>query len=44
MKLSVIVCVYNVKKEYLTECLSSIRAEALADPELILIDDGSDTD
>ena len=44
MKLSVIVCIYNTKKEYLAECLASIRAEVLPDYEIIIVDDGSDVD
>lgn len=45
MDLSVIVCVYNTKKELLAECLSSIRHSTLDNNyEILLIDDGSDFD
>lgn len=39
-KVSIIVPVYNVK-EYLAECVDSIRNQTLADIEIILVDDGS---
>lgn len=43
MKLSIVVCLYNTKKEYFDKCLSSIRANTLKneDYELLVIDDGS---
>ena len=43
MKLSIIVCLYNTKKEYFDACLKSIRQSSLKkeDYELIVIDDGS---
>ena len=43
MKLSIIICLYNTKKEYLERCLSSIRSSTLdkKDYEVVLIDDGS---
>ncbi|MBQ8840554.1 MAG: glycosyltransferase family 2 protein [Clostridia bacterium] len=43
MKLSIIVCAYNTKKEYLKACLSSITKSTLDknDYEIVLIDDGS---
>ena len=43
MKLSIIVCVYNTKNEYLDASLKSIRQSSLSrdDYELIVIDDGS---
>lgn len=43
MKLSVIVCLYNTKKEYLDKCLRSIRESTLKNDEyeLLVIDDGS---
>ena len=46
MKLSIIVCLYNTKKEYLKKCLSSIRSSTLneQDYEILLIDDGSSED
>lgn len=39
-KVSIIVPVYNVK-EYLVECVDSIRNQTLSDIEIILVDDGS---
>lgn len=42
--LSVIVPVYKVEREYLTECLSSIENQTYKDYELILVDDGADKD
>ncbi len=44
MKLSVIVCLYNTKKEYFDKCLKSIRESTLKkdEYELLVIDDGSD--
>ena len=47
MDLSIIVCVYNTPKEYLTECLQSITRSTLslgAEYEICIIDDGSSTD
>lgn len=46
MKLSIIVCLYNTKREYLEKCLSSIRTSTLneKDYEILLIDDGSTED
>lgn len=46
MKLSLIVCVYNTPKEYLTECFSSIKRSTLSktDYEILVIDDGSSED
>jgi len=40
MRISIIVPVYNVR-EYLADCVSSIRAQTFADYECILVDDGS---
>jgi len=40
MKVSVIVPVYNVR-DYLADCVASIRAQTFADFECILVDDGS---
>ena len=39
-KVSVIIPVYNVK-EYLLDCLESVKDQTLADIEVILVDDGS---
>lgn len=39
-KISIIVPVYNVK-EYLSECVASIRNQTLSEIEIILVDDGS---
>ena len=50
MKLSIIICVYNTKKYLFEECLRSITESTLfknpkdPEPEIIVIDDGSDTD
>ena len=40
-KISVIMPVYNTKKEYLCEAIESILAQTFTDFELIIIDDGS---
>ena len=42
MRLSVIVCVYNAKKEQLEKCLGSICTSTLEDYEVLVVDDGSD--
>ncbi len=42
--LSVIVPVYNVKREYLDECIDSILSQTFTDFELIIVDDGADGD
>ena len=39
-EVSIIVPVYNVEK-YLPRCVASLRAQTLADIEIILVDDGS---
>lgn len=39
--LTVIVPVYDVKKEYLDECLNSIDVQSFRDYEVILVDDGA---
>lgn len=46
MKLSVVICVYNCKAEYLESCVRSIRRSTLdeCDYEILLIDDGSEID
>lgn len=41
--LSVISSVYNVKKEYLSECVNSLLQQTLKDIEIILVDDGSES-
>ena len=41
-ELSVIITCYNVKKEYLDECISSILAQTFPGFEVILVDDGSE--
>ena len=41
-ELSVIIPCYNVKKEYLDECISSILAQTFPGFEVILVDDGSE--
>ena len=42
--LSVIVCLYNTKKEYFEECLDSIFTSTLENFEVIVINDGSSVD
>ncbi len=48
MKLSVIICVYNTARDYLTECLDGITCSTLKDLaggyEICMVDDGSLTD
>ncbi len=46
MKLSIIICLYNTKREYLKNCLSSITKSTLnkSDYEILVIDDGSTED
>lgn len=42
--LSVIVPVYKVERQYLTECLDSIKNQTFDNYELIIVDDGADKD
>ena len=42
LKISVIVPIYNEKKQYLEECISSICNQIYDNLEIILVDDGSD--
>lgn len=46
MKLSIVICVYNTAEAFLRNCLRSIYTSTLdrSDFEVILVDDGSDTD
>ena len=44
MKLSVIVCLNNTKKEALDRCLNSVFTSTLKDYEVVVIDDGSTVD
>ena len=46
MKLSIIICVYNTAREYLDECLCSLRHSTLGaiEYEICVVDDGSDID
>lgn len=46
MKLSIVICVYNTAKNYLDECLASIRRSTLLgiDYEICMVDDGSEVD
>ncbi|MBQ7356563.1 MAG: glycosyltransferase family 2 protein [Clostridia bacterium] len=46
MKLSVVICVYNTKKSLLEECLSSLSLSTvpIAEREIIVVDDGSETE
>ena len=41
MKISIIVPVYNTKKEYLKKCVDSLLNQTMKEIEVILIDDGS---
>ena len=41
MDLSVVICAYNTKAEYLNACLKSITNSTLKNYEILLIDDGS---
>ncbi len=43
-KISIIVPVYNTKKEYLDDCVESLMKQTLAEIEIILVDDGSEPD
>jgi len=43
-KLSIIICVYNTEKKYLSECLKSIFDQTIKDIEVIIVDDGSSYD
>ena len=46
MKLSIIICVYNTAREYLDECLCSLRHSTLKaiEHEICMVDDGSEID
>ena len=44
MKTSIIVCLYNTKKEHFEKCLNSICTSTLTDYEVLVIDDGSTED
>ena len=46
MKLSIVICIYNTEKEYLVQCLKSIRNSTLKNDEyeIVVIDDGSTED
>lgn len=44
MRLTVVVCVCDTEREYLENCLKSIRKSTLKDYELLVIDDGSSKD
>ena len=44
MLLSIIICVYNTKPDYLAEALKSIFSSSLENFETIIVDDGSDLD
>ena len=45
MRLSIVICLYNTDKKYLTECLDSIYGSTLKkDFETVVIDDGSTLD
>lgn len=40
-KVSIIIPVFNTKKEYLYECIESLKKQTYSDIEIIIIDDGS---
>lgn len=42
--ISFIVPVYNLKKEEISECISSIATQGVIDYEIIIVDDGSESD
>lgn len=42
VKISIVIPVYNVKKEYLERCFGSLHAQKYHDLEIIIIDDGSE--
>ena len=42
--ISFIVPVYNLKKEEISECISSIATQGVNDYEIIIVDDGSESD
>ena len=44
MKLSIILCVYNTKIEYVKQCLDSIFSSTAENYEIIFVDDGSEID
>ena len=48
MRLSIVICVYNTDRQYLSECLDSITDSTLwrigRDYEICIVDDGSDKD
>jgi len=41
MKISVVIPVYNTKKEYLLKCLDSVFSQTIKPYEIIVVDDGS---
>ena len=41
-KISVIIPIYNIKKEYLDKCLNSVINQTYKNLEIILVDDGSE--
>lgn len=42
IRYSLIVPVYNIKKEYIDDCISSLVAQTFENFEIIIVDDGSD--
>lgn len=44
MKLSIIITVYNTKKDDLIDCINSIERQEFNDIEIIIVDDGSSDD
>ncbi len=43
-KITIIVPIYNVQKDYLNTCISSLLQQTLEDIEIILVDDGSNNE
>ena len=41
LRLSILICVYNVEKDLFIQCLDSIYSSTLKDYEVIVVDDGS---
>ena len=44
MNLSIILCVYNTKIEYVEQCLDSVFSSTAEDFEVVFVDDGSVVD
>lgn len=44
LRLSILICIYNVDKDLFKQCLDSIYSSTLKDYEVIVVDDGSNVD